>query len=85
MGTTRMRALASLAAVGALALAAGGALAVQKSATAAVAIEDVINACRHPNGGWFSRLLTALGGKWRDVACGLGLRAVQAVRPRMAP
>jgi nitrous oxide reductase len=50
MRITRMRALAALAAAGAL--AAGGALAVQKSATAAAAeIEDVINACRHPNGG----------------------------------
>ena len=51
MKITRMRALAALAAVGTLALAAGGALAVQKSTAAAAEIEDVINACRHPNGG----------------------------------
>ena len=56
MRITRMRVLAALAAVGALALAAGGALAVQGSATAAAAeIEDVIHACRHPNGGCVRR------------------------------
>jgi hypothetical protein len=51
-----MRALAALAAVLALALAAGGALAVGKGARAAavaeLAAEEVIYACRHPNGGW---------------------------------
>jgi hypothetical protein len=52
MRITRMRALVVLATAAALALAAGGALAVQKSTTAAAEIEDVINACRHPNGGW---------------------------------
>jgi hypothetical protein len=56
-----MRALAALATVGALALAAGGAFAVQGSATAAAAeIEDVIHACRHPNGGWL-RIVGAAG------------------------
>ena len=56
MRTSRMRALAALAAVGALAAAAGGALAVGKAATAAEA--EVITACRHPNGGWV-RIVTA--------------------------
>ena len=61
MRITRMRVLAALATVGALALAAGGALAVQGSATAAAAeIEDVIHACRHPNGGWV-RIVGAAG------------------------
>ncbi len=60
MRITRMRALAALAAVGALALAAGGALAVQKGTAAAAEIEDVINACRHPNGGWV-RIVAADG------------------------
>ena len=64
MRITRMRVLAALAAVGALALAAGGALAVQGSATAAAAeIEDVIHACRHPNGGWV--WVVGLGGPFR--------------------
>jgi Lamin Tail Domain len=53
MRITRMRALAALAVVGALALAAGGALAMGKGAeTTAAAADEVINACRHPNGGW---------------------------------
>jgi hypothetical protein len=53
MRITRFRALAALAAVTALALAAGGALAVGKNAkTAAAAADEVVNACRHPNGGW---------------------------------
>ena len=54
MRITRMRALAALAAVLALALAAGGALAVGKNAklSAAAAADEVIYACRHPNGGW---------------------------------
>jgi len=54
MRITRMRALAALAAVGALALAAGAAVAVGKSASQAAAAEadEVIHACRHPNGGW---------------------------------
>lgn len=61
MKITRMRALVALAAVGALALAAGGALAVGAKDTASVAAaEDVINACRHPNGGWV-RILSAAG------------------------
>jgi len=61
MKITRMRALVALAAVGALALAAGGALAVGAKDTATVAAaEDVINACRHPNGGWV-RILSAAG------------------------
>jgi Lamin Tail Domain len=53
MRITRIRALAALAVVGALALAAGGALAMGKGAeTTAAAADEVINACRHPNGGW---------------------------------
>jgi hypothetical protein len=49
MRITRMRALAV---VGALALAAGGALAMGKGAeSTAAAADEVINACRHPNGG----------------------------------
>ncbi len=54
MRITRTRALAALAAVLVLALVAGGALAARKTDAAAdaVAVEDVINACRHPNGGW---------------------------------
>jgi Lamin Tail Domain len=53
MRITRMRALAAIVAIGALAVAAGGAVAVGKRAqTTAVAAEEVINACRHPNGGW---------------------------------
>jgi hypothetical protein len=52
MRITRMRALAALAVVGALALAAGGALAMGKGAeSTAAAADEVINACRHPNGG----------------------------------
>jgi len=47
----RMRALATLAAVGAVAAAAGGAVAVGKATTAAAEAE-VVTACRHPNGGW---------------------------------
>jgi hypothetical protein len=47
-----MRALAVLAAVCVVAIAAGAALAVGKSArVTAAAAEEVINACRHPNGG----------------------------------
>jgi hypothetical protein len=52
MRITRMRALAALAAVGALALAAGGALAVGRNTESTAAADEVINACRHPNGGW---------------------------------
>jgi Lamin Tail Domain len=53
MRITRMRALAALVAIGALAVAVGGAVAVGKRAqTAAVVVDEVINACRHPNGGW---------------------------------
>lgn len=51
MKITRMRVLAALAAIGAVAAAAGGALAVGQG-TAAAAEEEVITACRHPNGGW---------------------------------
>ena len=53
MRITRMRALVALAAVLALALATGGALAVGKNAriAAAAAADEVIYACRHPNGG----------------------------------
>ena len=61
MKITRMRALVALASAGALALAAGGALAVgANDTTGAAAAEDVINACRHPNGGWV-RILSAAG------------------------
>ena len=53
MRITRMRALVALAAVLVLALATGGALAVGKNAriAAAAAEDEVIYACRHPNGG----------------------------------
>jgi hypothetical protein len=61
MRITRMRALAAVAALGALALAAGGALAVSKGVSQAAAAEDeIINACRHPNGGWV-RIIAADG------------------------
>jgi Lamin Tail Domain len=53
MRITRTRALAVLAAVCVVAIAAGAALAVGKSArVTAAAAEEVIHACRHPNGGW---------------------------------
>ena len=54
MKITRMRALAAIAAVLALALAAGAALAVETNTTLAAeaAADEVIVACRHPNGGW---------------------------------
>jgi Lamin Tail Domain len=56
MRITRMQGLAVLATLAALAVAAGGALAVGKgartTAAEAAAAEEVINACRHPNGGW---------------------------------
>ena len=53
MRITRMRVLATLAAVCVVAVAAGAALAVGKSAkVTAAAAEEIINACRHPNGGW---------------------------------
>jgi Lamin Tail Domain len=58
MKISRMRALAALAALGAVA-AAGGALAVGKAGTAAA--EEVITACRHPNGGW-ARIVTDQSG-----------------------
>ena len=62
MRITRMRAFAALAAVGALALAAGGALAVSKGTSQATAAEadEIISACRHPNGGWV-RIIAADG------------------------
>jgi hypothetical protein len=62
MRITRMRALAALAAVGALALLAGGALAVSKGTSPAAAAEadEIISACRHPNGGWV-RIIAADG------------------------
>ena len=50
MQITRMRALAALAATAALALAAGAALALGQNAS--LEADEVINACRHPNGGW---------------------------------
>jgi lamin tail-like protein len=49
MRITRMRALAALLAVAAAAGATGTALAVGGGDAAA---EEVVNACRHPNGGW---------------------------------
>jgi Lamin Tail Domain len=52
MKITRVRGLAALAAVGTLAAAAGGAVAVSKTGAEAAAEETIINACRHPNGGW---------------------------------
>jgi Lamin Tail Domain len=63
MRLTRTRALAALTALGAVALAAGGALAVQanaKAADAEIAADEVIHACRHPNGGWL-RIVGAEG------------------------
>jgi hypothetical protein len=61
MRITRMRVLAVLAALGLLALATGGALAVGKKAkVAAAAADEIINACRHPNGGWV-RIVPAVG------------------------
>lgn len=52
MRITRMRALVALAVATAVAVAAGGALAVSKTRAADAAEETVIDACRHPNGGW---------------------------------
>jgi hypothetical protein len=69
MRITRMRAFAALAAAAALALAAGGALAVGKSALAAeVAADEVINACRHPNGGWVRIVSAPTGCRAREQA-----------------
>jgi Lamin Tail Domain len=69
MRITRMRVLAALGGAGALALAAGGALAVQKDTTAAAAeIEDVIHACRHPNGGWVRIVSAASACRAREQA-----------------
>lgn len=59
MRITRMRVLAALAAVGAL--AAGGVAVATSASLAAVEADEVIHACRHPNGGWV-RLVTAAGG-----------------------
>ena len=59
MRITRMRVLAGLAAVGAL--AAGGVAVATSASQAAVEADEVIHACRHPNGGWV-RLVTAAGG-----------------------
>ena len=71
MRITRMRALAALVALGAVALAAGGALAVQTSATAAaaeIAADEVIQACRHPNGGWVRIVSAASACRAREQA-----------------
>ena len=68
MRITRMRVLAALAAVGVLALAAGVAVAVGKDATAASAAEDVINACRHPNGGWVRIVVAPTACRAREQA-----------------
>jgi Lamin Tail Domain len=69
MRITRIRALAALAAVGALALAAGGAWAVAKGASAAeAAADEVINACRHPNGGWVRIVSAPTGCRAREQA-----------------
>jgi hypothetical protein len=69
MRITRMRAFAALAAAAALALAAGGALAVGKSALAAeVAADEIINACRHPNGGWVRIVSAPTGCRAREQA-----------------
>ena len=71
MRITRTRALAALVALGAVALAAGGALAVQTSATAAaaeLAADEVINACRHPNGGWVRIVSAASACRAREQA-----------------
>jgi hypothetical protein len=74
MEITRMRALAALAAAGTLAaLAAGGALAVGKDTeiaaqAEAAAAEEVINACRHPNGGWVRIVSAATSCRAREQA-----------------
>jgi Lamin Tail Domain len=69
MRITRMRAFAALAAAAALALAAGGALAVDKDALAAeAAADEVINACRHPNGGWVRIVSAPTGCRAREQA-----------------
>ncbi|HEU4450607.1 MAG TPA: lamin tail domain-containing protein [Gaiellaceae bacterium] len=52
MRITRMRTLAVATAALAAAGIAGAALAVGGEAAAAAEAEDVIQACRHPNGGW---------------------------------
>ena len=70
MRITRMRALVALAAVLALALATGGALAVGKNAriAAAAAADEVIYACRHPNGGWVRLVSSASACRARESA-----------------
>jgi Lamin Tail Domain len=70
MRITRTRALAALAAGLVMTLAAGGALAVAKTGAAAdaVAIDDVINACRHPNGGWVRIVAAADACRSREQA-----------------
>ncbi len=84
MKITRMRALVALAAVGALALAAGGALAVgaKNTADAAAAEDDVINACRHPNGGWVRILSSAIACRAREQAMSWNVAGPKGDRPR---
>lgn len=65
MKISRMRALAALAAVGAVTAAAGGALAVGK-ATATAAEAETIVACRHPNGGWVRIVAAESGCRTRE-------------------
>jgi lamin tail-like protein len=70
MRITRMRALVALGAVLVLALATGGALAVGKNAriAAAAAADEVIYACRHPNGGWVRLVSSASACRAREQA-----------------
>jgi Lamin Tail Domain len=70
MKITRMRALAAIAAVLALALAAGAALAVETNTTLAAdaAADEVIVACRHPNGGWVRIVSSASACRTREQA-----------------
>ena len=66
MKITRLRALAVLAAVGAL--AAGGVAVATSVSLAAIEADEVIHACRHPNGGWVRLVNAATDCRSREQA-----------------
>ena len=57
----------------------------EKAKVAAAAADEVINACRHPNGGWL-RIVSAVGAcRPREQAVSWNLAGLQARRARPAP